>query len=621
MPQTAALKLNLLEVGVVPKLDQDGRLGVSLLSGPVCQEAVAQGVKVVIYVPHLGDLGKYSNLFDVRPGLKSTPNPDEPLPADYKPSVCFSKPAAADLLIELMEEVIRTQKPCGQEMNIWITEEGTPCFCDDCRGKNAYVLEARLLAHAYRSVKQQHPDFKLRILLTQGSYNVNDQILAVVPPDMGVTFYSGTHTYDSSHKPMIYPLLEAYAGSGRWLGVVPQIDNSWRTVFPFTAPQFMRARMNEFVDKKLQSITGYATPSNSFWAFNIAGMAEWAWNAKGRDEHQFARAWAHCQGLNNADGFADWACLMGPLGWDLAGSRFPMRLFWDPARTILDKPTPMVFGEGLLADIPSAEHMARNIGLARQALALAEKLAEPACVAESQVVLNSYLFLQALAAISHISRQDASARQELSARLAALDAAAEAAVQALWRWSCLVFPKTPQEPQHRFEETMSVFSQVVTAAYRVAGRAGVADPRPAYRDRTIGGWTEQDFLATDATLRCDVTDFLAGPGLYRVMFRFLGGAYGVDILSVAFWENDGTGAREVARIDPRSYGYAHSGPQPVTHIGRYEAWNDVRIELPSVARGARYFIEAHLGGLPTPGEVAPQRRTSSGEICLRRAWA
>ena len=57
-----------------------------------------------------------------------------------------------------------------------------PCFCDGCRGQNTYVLETRLLAAAYRLVKAQHPGFTLRILLTQGSYPVNDQVLAEVPP-------------------------------------------------------------------------------------------------------------------------------------------------------------------------------------------------------------------------------------------------------------------------------------------------------------------------------------------------------------------------------------------------------------------------------------------------------
>lgn len=274
LSNTAPLKLNLVEVGVQPAIDTAGRLVLTPLTELTQAAAARHGVKALPYIPHLGDLGKFSNLFEHRPELMSTPDPDAPLPPDYKPSICFSKPAAAQLLVEVMHEVVRTLG--SQELNIWITEEGVPCFCEGCRGQNTYVLETRLLAEAYRLVRQHYPDFRLRILLTQGSYPVNDQVLAVVPPEMGATYYSGTHTYDSSHRPMIYPVLEDFLARGGWLGVYPQVDNSWRTVFPFTGPQFMRARMREFAGKGLQSVTGYATPSNAFWAFNVAGMAEWS---------------------------------------------------------------------------------------------------------------------------------------------------------------------------------------------------------------------------------------------------------------------------------------------------------------------------------------------------------
>jgi hypothetical protein len=624
LDHTAPLKLNLVEVGVVPGFDAEGRLRLTRITPEIDAAARASGVKALPYVPHLGDLGKTTNLFQWRPELMGVPNPDEPLPPDYKPSLCFSKPAAAAFLAELMAEIIRTLG--ADELNIWLTEEGVPCFCDGCRGQNTYVLEARLLAAAYRLVKAQHPRFTLRILLTQGSYPVNDRVLAELPADMGATYYSGTHTYDSSHKPMIYGLLEGFIARGGWLGVYPQLDNSWRTVFPFTGPQFIRARMREFVHKGLQSVTGYATPSNRFWECNVAGLAEWSWNADGRDAHAFARAWAARQGMTDVEGFARWADLIGPLGWDLAGSRFPMRLFWDPAAAILDGSTEMRFGDGLLAEIPSAEHLQGNIAAARQALTMAAELgdgARRAAVAESQVVLNAYLFLQALKTISDALRQPSTMSPDqpipaaLPHALAALAAAAEAVVCGLWKWACLVYPPTPQKPQHRFEETMSVFAQVVTEAHRSAGRLGIADPRPAYRDRPLGGWSAADFPMPEATLRFDATDLLAGPGPYRVLFRFTGGAYGLDILAISFREAEGASEREVARIEPKSYGYGDSPPPP--HIGRYEAWNDVRLDLAEVKSGARYFLMAEVRGIPA--DAPAERRTCNGEVLLRRAWA
>lgn len=620
LERTAALKLNLVEVGVMPGFDEQGKLRLTRITPEIDAAARALGVKALPYVPHLGDLGKTTNIFRWRPELMGVPDPGQPLPPDYKPSLCFSKPAAAAFLAELMDEIIRTLH--ADELNIWLTEEGVPCFCDDCRGQNTYVLEARLLAAAYRLVKAQHPRFALRILLTQGSYPVNDQVLAELPPDMGATYYSGVHTYDSSHRPMIYDLLEGYIARGGWLGVYPQLDNSWRTVFPFTGPQFIRARMTEFVNKGLRSVTGYATPSNRFWECNVAGLAEWSWNAAGRDEHAFARAWATRRGMADVAGFARWAGLIGPLGWDLAGSRFPMRLFWDPATTILDGTTEMAFGDGLLAEIPSAEHLQANIAAAREALALAQTLGEPACLAESQVVLNAYLFLQALKTISDALRPppptppDRSRAAALPAALAALDAAAEALVVGLWEWACQVYAPTPQKPPHRLEETMAVFAQVVTEAYRVAGRLGIADPRPAYRDRPLGGWSAADFPTPEAALRFDASDLLVGPGPYRVTFRFTGGAYGLDILAVSFLEASDAGERELARIEPKAYGYGDSPPPP--HVGRYEAWNDVRLDLPEVKPDARVLVQAIVRGIPA--DAPADRRTCHGEALLRRAW-
>jgi hypothetical protein len=328
-------------------------------------------------------------------------------------------------------------------------------------------------------------------------------------------------------------------------------------------------------------------------------------------------------GLADVAGFARWACLIGPVGWDLAGSRFPMRLFWDPATSLLDGTTEMAFGAGLLAEIRSAGHLQANIAAAREALALAQGLGDPACLAESQVVLNAYLFLAALKTIADALRQPLppSAGQPLAAglpaALAALDAAAEAIVVGLWAWGCLVYPPTPRQPPHRLEETMSVFAQVVTEAYRAASRLGVVDPRPAYRDRLLGGWTAADFPTPTATLRFDATDLLAGPGPYRVMFRFTGGAYGLDILAVSFREADAGGEREVARVAPKAYGYGDSPPPP--HIGRYEAWNDVRLDLAEVKPGARYCVTAEVRGVPADAPAG--RRTCNGAVLLRRAWA
>ena len=147
-------------------------------------------------------------------------------------------------------------------------------------------------ASRWEAAKRVKPDLRLRILLTQGSYQSNDQVLAAVPPEVGITYYDGGRTYNSSREPMIYPLLVKYVRADRWLGCYPQLTASWGVVCPWSGPQFIKARMSEFAAKHLQCLCGYAWPSNRFYEFNVTAAAEWSWNVGGRSEREFSLAWA-----------------------------------------------------------------------------------------------------------------------------------------------------------------------------------------------------------------------------------------------------------------------------------------------------------------------------------------
>jgi len=390
-------------------------------------------------------------------------------------------------------------------------------------------------------------------------------------------------------------------------------------VFPFTGPQFVRARMKEFVEKGLRNFTGYATPSNRFWEFNIAAAAEWSWNLNGRTEYEFARAWARRIRIGEVEKYAEWATLIGPLGWDLAGSRFPMRFFWN-VENVLSKP--LRFGEDYLQEINSSEHLEKNIATARMALALAKEINEPICLAETEVILGSYEFLKALIEVSRFAPAIASGLKEsekceLSYSLMCLDAAAEMIVSNLWKWGRMADPENKVIPYHRWQETMSVFAQVVKEAYSLGQRLGISDPRPEYRDRMIGRWKSSNFEQGQvAFLEFDITDNLFGPGIYRVMFRLQGGAYGIDIKSVAVMRKDGEKEieTELIRVIPKEDGGA------LPHVGPYERWNDAaRLELPDIAKDNRCFLLVEIAG--PPKDAPANRRTGEGYIYLRKAWA
>ena len=103
--------------------------------------------------------------------------------------------------------------------------------------------------------------------------------------------------------------------------------------------------MAEFADKGLSSMAGYVAEdmNNSFYDFNLTAAAEWSWNAYGRDEHEFAASWATQNGISNPETFADWAVIIGEVGWNVYGSGVPHGAFYGPAATMIAKREKPVF--------------------------------------------------------------------------------------------------------------------------------------------------------------------------------------------------------------------------------------------------------------------------------------
>lgn len=106
---------------------------------------------------------------------------------------------------------------------------------------------------------------------------------------------------------------------------------SWRLVCPWSGPQFIKALMSEFVDKRLRCLCAYTAPTNRFYEFNVTAAAEWSWNAHGRNEREYSLAWAARQGLSDPEKAADWAATLGPVGWDVYGAGVPMVWFYGGA--------------------------------------------------------------------------------------------------------------------------------------------------------------------------------------------------------------------------------------------------------------------------------------------------
>jgi len=496
-------------------------------------ELIARGatcaVKVVPIITHLDQLGR-TGLFDV---FEDTLGEGDPSTWPYggttvKPA-CFSNPKTARALADWM--VSLATQPQITDFNIWLSEHHVSCACEKCKAKGQFVLEAEAVARGYKLARQARPDIGLRVLLTQGSYRFNDQVIAALPRDIGITYYDGGRTYDSSRNEMIYPLLEGYVKSGGWLGCYPQLTASWRIVCPWSAPQFIRFRMNEFVDDGLECLCGYATPDNRFYEFNVLAAAEWAWNSKGRDEREFALAYFTHKGVSDPQKAADWAVMLGPVGWDVYGARVPYSWFFGGIAKALDAGNLPTLGQGPFTYMPTEEHLHENLQACAAAMKLAQQVGDEAMLAETNAIEGYVRMLKAIHEMGRIVGKKKELGEQQKASVAGLmgdlDQATLKTTNALGAWQQAV---APDNRAGRFEDTVRVTQETCAAVGQAIDKFGVEDPGKPYRAKQVGRWQTEDFEpGPEIAKTWDVTEAINGPGTYRVQFVYQSGWYGLNI--------------------------------------------------------------------------------------------
>ena len=426
---------------------------------------------------------------------------------------------------------------------------------------------------------------------------------------MGITYYDGGRTYDSSRQPMIYPLLEKYAAQGRWLGCYPQLTASWRVVAPWSGPQFIKARMSEFVDKRLQCLCGYATPSNRFYEFNVTAAAEWSWNAHGRSERDFALAWATRQGLADPEKAADWAVILGPVGWDVYGGRPLLDWIYHGVTEILQAGKPPQLGAGHFVYFPSKEHFDADLTACDRAVSLATGLRSPAMIEETHVIRGLvgtlkglYLMAEATAAGKKMTAAD---RQRAADALKLLDRANQEARGGLLAWGSVV---SPQFLPCRFVDTVDCLDRVMTEASDAAASLGLSDPARSYRVRRIGQWANDTFQSGPSqSVTWPVSSFITGPGRYEVAFHYDDrGWHGVEIRQVRLV----SAAKEAA--PPAEL--AHDAHQGIS--GGQSKNSTYELALKTYDPKQRDFVVADLVGIRLSG---PNDRSASvGSATIRK---
>ena len=531
----ARMKMNLVETHVTLGM-KEGR-GVAQMSQEDIDFARVRALKLVPIITHLNSLGR-TGVYDAYPDLRGTGSLAGHATHKQLVAPCCSNPKFAEVFADWMSDLAAHKGV--SDVCAWLSELGRQhCSCDRCKASplSQYARETKLLVEGWRIAQKRQPHLRLRILLTQGSYDTNDQVLAHIPPEVDVTYYDGGRTYDSSREPMIYPLIEQHAAAGHWLGCYPQLTASWRIVCPWSGPQFIRARMNEFVDKKLQCLCGYATPNNKLYEFNVTAAAEWSWNAKGRDEREFAAAWATRRGIKDPDAAAEWAVTLGPVGWDVYGSRIPAHNFFGRAAAMVNARAKPKLGQrrSMFWYFPTLEHMDADLAACAKAMAIAKKLDEPLLVAETLVIEGYVRMVKWIYLIAdRVSQRKAMAypeRVELQRDMVALAKAGIQTTDALKQWRGHIGQGTGGR---RFVDTVDVTEKTVVDIAASLEPLGIRNPVKGYLRQEVGKWTSTDFdkqpriQKTFGVGRC-----IAGPGTYKVRLDYTTGWNGIRGYSAA----------------------------------------------------------------------------------------
>lgn len=583
-------KMNLVESHVALSVGPDGR-GTAVVPDKLIERAQRHAVNLVPIVTHLEQLPAV--VFTRFPQLKAVGDEKAWRRVGAVTPVCFSQPKAQELLSDWLGCLARY--PEVTDVNVWLSENSVPCECEKCKPVNPFVLQTRLALAAWKAAQKVKPSLRLRILLTQGSYKSNDQVLAAVPRDVGITYYDGGRTYDSSRNPMIYPLMEKFAAEGHWLGCYPQVTPSWRIVAPWSGPQFIKARMQEFVSKGLKCLCGYATPSNRFSEFNVTAAAEWSWNAQGRSERDFSLAWATRERLADPEKAADWAVTLGPVGWDVYGSQIPYRWVWGNAATGIVRPgKPPQLGKGIFTYFPTKEHFDADLAACQRAMSLAEDLRAPALIEETRTIRGFVRMAKGLyllgEAVSAGKKMNADDRKQAAEALALVDQGGRDASRGLQAWGDAVTGQTASTTGgSRYGDTVSCVERAMADIGDAAEALGIRDPNRPYRLRKIGEWKTEDFdSGASQTKTWEVTKYVTEPGRYRVEFVYSSGWYGASIKRVTLVStptNDPAQQTELAR----DVHHGTTGHRPKNTV--YE----LALEQYDPAR--RYFVVADIIGV------------------------
>ena len=384
---------------------------------------------------------------------------------------CASNPLLAKILAEWMADIAAQG---ADEASCWLSERPAQCGCTQCTAVGQFVLESRAFLAAWNEVKKQYPAFRIRIFISTTDNDRYERVLAELPPEVKIerACHAALDRVTRLPRDLIRsPLFDSYAAEGRWISSydAPISANGLVETPEFKVPQSSAHRIRAFVrqlaDRKWSGAYGmlpWGNMGREVCGFCITALAEWSWNLNGRNEREFAIAWATREGMKNPEAVGDWSDFMGPVEADVYDSDFPVCWSWGKAAKMVENRERPVLGEGMFRYYPGVEDFDRKIAACERALSIAENAGYSHLAAESRVV-KSYVDLakQVYIVAEQVSTRDLASlevQNDLRRTLADLKKAGDENIAAIRDWRAGLGP----EPWHqRVHDAMSASSATV----------------------------------------------------------------------------------------------------------------------------------------------------------------
>ena len=315
-----------------------------------------RGINVVAGIVHFE---QHRRIVERYPEMAAKKNESESFHRNA-PAMCFSSEATVEFFANVLCELAEL---CDvDDVIAWLNEGDVSCCCESCSKQNEFAVQAGGIIAAWRRAQQNHPQLKLRLLLSQGSRCAgNEDVMAVVPREVKVSYYNGNElehredeptSYSTKRIPIISPYIQRYVAEGYSMGLCAQ----YHTYVGLA--ELTRLRCVEAAEKGITWLNGF--PSDIAHVLERKGgvrvmeknsLAEYSWNPWGRDIEDAFVCWCEKEGYDDPQtagkvfSVVDDALLsLGNLGSDLT---FKPVVELALERPLLDQTTNIVLQKGL----------------------------------------------------------------------------------------------------------------------------------------------------------------------------------------------------------------------------------------------------------------------------------